>query len=235
MTAAHPAAKMARNVGSPGSSSGVRTSAAEWAIVAAASHPPARTGHTIGAGAVAEASRQTQSAANTSAAAAVNQRSASSMPRATRGSERTRKTLSVQLSQQLGRRRDRGRAPGRAPREQLRGRRRPTSARSPLERSRPLGYARTRWRRSGKTKPAASVPRLRTSGGPPFQPAQNGANQTTPASRARSPIRPAGRAKDDEAGRHERKTRDDGKSGSEVGAPGVGRELARPARDGERA
>ena len=39
----------------------------------------------------------------------------------------------------------------------------------------------------------------------------------------------------DEAGRHERKTGGDGKSGGEVGAPGVGRELARTARDGNRA
>jgi hypothetical protein len=38
----------------------------------------------------------------------------------------------------------------------------------------------------------------------------------------------------DEAGRHERKTSRDGKSGSEVGAPSVGRELARAARDRER-
>ena len=91
-------------------------------------------------------------------------------------------------------------------------------------------------RRSGKTKPAASVPRLRTSGGPPFQPAQNGANQTTPASRARSPTRPAGRAKDTTTpAATSARPATTAKSGSEVGAPGVGRELARTARDGNRA
>jgi hypothetical protein len=37
----------------------------------------------------------------------------------------------------------------------------------------------------------------------------------------------------DEAGRHERKTGDDGESGSEVGTPCIGRELARATRDGE--
>ena len=38
----------------------------------------------------------------------------------------------------------------------------------------------------------------------------------------------------DDTGRHERDARDDGEGGSEVGAPGIGRQLARAARDSER-
>jgi len=45
----------------------------------------------------------------------------------------------------------------------------------------------------GKMNPAASMPRVRISGGPPSQPTHTGANQSRPASKARSPIRPAWR------------------------------------------
>ena len=104
MTAAQPTTKMDRNAGSLGSSSGVRTSATECAIVAAArAIPPARTGHSVRrAGALAAASRQTQTGRERRRRGGGEPEVDVLDPRATRGSERTRKTLSVQLSQQFG-------------------------------------------------------------------------------------------------------------------------------------
>ena len=66
MTAAQPATKMAWKAWSPGSSTATRVSATEWAIVAPANAmPPARTGHSVRrAGPLAAASRQTQTAAS---------------------------------------------------------------------------------------------------------------------------------------------------------------------------
>ena len=44
--------------------------------------------------------------------------------------------------------------------------------------------------KSGRANKAASIATLRTSGGPLCQPTHTGANQTTPARTARSPVRP---------------------------------------------
>ena len=57
-----------------------------------------------------------------------------------------------------------------------------TRARAAAPRSRPLGAAKIKCIKSGRVKTAASMPTLRTIGGPLCQPTHTGANQTTPAS-----------------------------------------------------
>ena len=104
MTAAQPRAKIVRNAGSEGSSSGLRCSATAWPMTAATSR---RAGRAPGssarrAGPESRSSRHPRTVTRAAAAATLNQRSATPITRANCGSERTRKSLSVQLAQQLG-------------------------------------------------------------------------------------------------------------------------------------
>ena len=199
--------------------------------------PPARTGHSARlAGPLAAASRQTQTVASAAAAATANQRSASWIALATSGSERTRKTLSVQLSQQ--RRVEEGIAEQRAAER----------GEGSLEVDGDDECARTlRAQRAGRGgEDEVEEEGKREAGGERAE-AQDERRPALPAGPERrepeiackqcqvaDPSAAPGERRDD-AGRHERKTGDDGESGGELGLPGVGRELARSARDGERA
>ena len=172
---------------------GVRSSATPYAIVGACEQDP---GHEDGPErrAAGPGRRHEPRSAERGQRGSLQRRGTTGPTAATScarlGAAWTRKTLSVKLLQRVGveervseeRAEERRRVPPRCrPR-----RREPAPAR---EATRPVGNASTRWTSSGNANPAATMPRLRTSGGPPSQPTQNGANQTTPAASARSPRR----------------------------------------------
>ena len=169
------------------------------------------------------------------AAAPANQRSTSWIPRAILGSERARKTLSCSspsswVEEGIAEQRPAERGEGsfqvdgedeyaRAPRAQPAGR----VSEDEVEEER-KGEAR------GERAEAQDERRPALPAGPERREPDNTLQQSQVAY---PPGRPGeGR---DEAGRHERKTGEDGEDGSEVGATGIGRELARATRDGERA
>ena len=228
--------KIDRNAGSLGSSSGTRSSAAECAIVAAARAIRPSGPATAPGGRPCSPRR---------AAGCKSSRAPPPRRRRTRGRRLRSRGRPAGVSgggrrcrcscpSSSGRRRDRGTALGRGRkallpgRPQRRGRARLSTA---TGRS---GRRATRWTRSGSARPAASVPRLRTGGGPPCQPAQNGANQTKPASRARSPIRPAGRANEvTRPAAASARPATTAKAAARPDAPRIGREFALLPRDAQ--
>ena len=236
MTAAHVAMKMDRNARSPGSSRGVRRGRrvrdrCASRVIPALRRPATASGGRGHSPRPAARCRQSRAA---DAAALANQRSTSWIPRRFSGASGRGRRCRCSSANSWGRRRDRGRAPGRVRRGQLPGRRRGRVRGAP--RAQPAGrVGKDEVEEERKAKPAASVPRLRTSGGPLLPAGPKRPEPCNPCKQSRRlSTQPAGRGM--QRGRpHESKTGEDGEDGSEVGATGIGRELAWAARDGERA